>query len=137
MSGNGRRSRRSSVEGTVLEAANVLGHDAADIQDPEALPDPIEENNYAKKLAKKSVQEIELELKQLQWSPARLKLESIAMSAWFEVFMGTIIGFNAFLMMLQTDLDARCQDPEAENCGAKWMLIVDEVLLVIYTMELL
>ncbi|CAK9031075.1 Sodium channel protein type 11 subunit alpha (NaN) (Sensory neuron sodium channel 2) (Sodium channel protein type XI subunit alpha) (Voltage-gated sodium channel subunit alpha Nav1.9) [Durusdinium trenchii] len=81
----------------------------------------------------------------ITWSPARIQVATFVWSQVFETTMGLIIVGNLFLIMFEADQDAKCYpshlnsvaECEDRSDNIQWLVIVNNILLIIYTVECL
>ena len=78
------------------------------------------------------------------WPSLRVKVASVVRSGAYELCLGTVILCNLLLVIVETDLDARCfpeyasmQLHECPHAGSKitWIRYANLCLLVIYSIE--
>lgn len=81
----------------------------------------------------------------LGWSQNRISAAKLCCSSCFDLMMGIVITFNAFVIIAETDYEAQCYPKYANNisqCPQKkveltWVNIANTALLILYTAELL
>ncbi|OLQ12191.1 Sodium channel protein type 11 subunit alpha [Symbiodinium microadriaticum] len=76
------------------------------------------------------------------WSSSRIAMAEVVLSQMFETIMGIVIAFNIGVMVVETNMDASCQQGQQDirNCAegsfnVQWLQILNIVLLVVYSVE--